>query len=154
MSAINNSKNFNPRTKNGAKGKEIFDPVRKKFVSLTPEEWVRQQVIHLLLTHQQVPASHIGVETAITYNGCNYRADIVVYNRAAEPMLIVECKAEHIPITQTTFDQIARYNITLKVPFLYVSNGQQHYFCRFDSDTQQYVFESKMPLYNKMLLLF
>lgn len=142
---------FSPRTRETAKGKEIFDPVRKKYVALTPEEWVRQQVLHLLVNEQRVPLSRIRVETALTYNNCHYRADIVVYDRAFNPLLLVECKAECVLISQETFHQIARYNMVLKVPFLFVSNGQQHYFCRFDITKNSYIFETKMLSYSEML---
>jgi type I site-specific restriction endonuclease len=154
MDNKSNTPFFSPRVRKTTKGKEIFDPVRKKYVILTPEEWVRQQVIHFLVTEQKVPLSHISVETALTYNTCDYRADIVVYNHALTPLLLVECKAENVSITQDTFHQIARYNMVLKVPFLFVSNGKQHYFCRFDTLKKSYLFESKMLTYSEMFQLF
>jgi type I site-specific restriction endonuclease len=143
---------FNPRMRETAKGLEIFDPVRKKYVALTPEEWIRQKLLHFLITEQQVPISLIGVEIIVPLNKRNFRADIVVYDRHAKPLMIVECKAEGVKITQRTFMQIAGYNLTLQVPWLMVSNGETLYCCIFNNETGQYDFVSKVPTYDEMRL--
>jgi hypothetical protein len=141
---------FVPRIRNTEKGRKIFDPVRKKYVALTPEEWVRQQLVHLLITEQQVPLSLIGVEIMIPLHKRNLRADVVVYGYNAKPLLIAECKAGDIQITSKTFMQIAGYNLTLQVPWLVISNGIQLYCCFFNTLTEKYDFVDKIPVYNEM----
>jgi len=140
-----------PRIRENDKGREIFDPVRKKYVMLTPEEWVRQRLLHLLVTEYGVPQGLIGVEIAVPLGDRSLRADIVVYDRNARPLLVVECKAEAVKITQETFMQIAGYNLTLRVPWLMVGNGQQLYCCKLNPDTGQYDFVTDIPKYNMLM---
>jgi hypothetical protein len=143
---------FTPRLRDTEKGREIFDPVRKKYVVLTPEEWVRQQLVHLLVDGQQVPLALIGVEVVVPFHGRSLRADIVVYGRDGNPVLLAECKAEDVKITPQTFMQIAGYNLTLQVPCLVVSNGVQLYCCMYNATTQKYDFVPQMPLYNELTI--
>lgn len=125
----------------------IFDIIRKKYVVLTPEEWVRQHIIHYLIEEKKYPQSLIAVEKKLELNGLTKRTDIVVFNRQGNPEIIIECKAPEVTINQTTFDQIARYNMTLNAPFLMISNGINHYYCTMDKVNQQYHFLPELPLY-------
>ena len=129
---------------------KVFDPVRKKYFALTPEEWVRQHCLHMLISFQEVPAGLIAVEKAFAYNTRSYRADIVVYNKTLNPTLIVECKAPDINITEKTFDQIFRYNLALKVPYLWVTNGREHYIAQIDFNTQKSQLLSALPFFGVM----
>ena len=108
---------------------QIFDPLRRKFVALTPEEWVRQNIIQHLLT-LGFPLGLMASEHPITYNGLQKRCDVVIFNRQAKPSLIVECKAPQVAINQKVFDQIATYNLRLRVGHLIVTNGLSHFCCK------------------------
>lgn len=123
----------------------IFDIVRKKYVVLTPEEWVRQHVIHFLHKEKNYPLSLMAIEKQLKINSLTKRTDIVVYNREGKPKIIVECKAPSVAISQGTFDQIARYNLQLKSTFLMVTNGLDHYFCIMDHENTTYVFLKDLP---------
>jgi hypothetical protein len=142
--------NFTPRLRDTEKGREIFDPVRRKYVALTPEEWVRQQLVHYLMVEQRVPLSLIGVEVVIPVNKHSLRADVVVYGRHGQPLLLAECKAGDVKITSGTFMQISGYNLAWRVPWLIVSNGVQLYCCRFNAAAGQYDFTDKVPVYEEM----
>ncbi|MEW6470535.1 MAG: type I restriction enzyme HsdR N-terminal domain-containing protein [Bacteroidota bacterium] len=135
------------RIKNDGKKTQIFDSVRKKFVTLTPEEWVRQHFINYLVTEKKVPASLIAVEMGLKYNTLRKRSDIVIYDNAGSPVLIVECKTPDVKITQDTFDQAARYNMALKVKYIVVTNGLTHYFCQIDHKNRSYFFLKDLPPY-------
>jgi hypothetical protein len=126
----------------------IFDPIRKKFVVLTPEEWVRQHYVAYLITHKKYPISLIAVEKKLSLNNTTKRTDILVFNTLGLPEIIVECKAPSIPITQQTFDQIARYNLKLKANYLIVTNGLQHYYCQLDYENEKYHFLNDIPEYS------
>jgi hypothetical protein len=123
----------------------IFDEIRKKFTVLTPEEWVRQHVVHFLTYEKKYPKSLISVEKVITINGLKKRYDIVVYDTNGQVLILIECKAPHIKTSQNTFDQIARYNKALNAPFLMVTNGLNHYFCKMDFDNECYIFIKNLP---------
>ena len=123
----------------------IFDEIRKKFIILTPEEWVRQHVIHYLVKDKKYPASHLSVEKQLKLHDTVKRYDIVVYNRDGGIELIVECKAPNIKISQDTFDQIARYNFVLRANLLMVTNGVEHYFCKMDFEAEKYEFIKELP---------
>jgi len=123
----------------------IFDPIRKKFIFLTSEEWVRQNVIQYLLTEKKYPKSLTNVEKVIKVKNRIKRYDIVIYNSDGSIFLLVECKAPNISITQETFDQIARYNSALMSEYLMLTNGLEHYFCKMDFEKQQYVFLNELP---------
>ncbi len=128
--------------------REIFDDIRKKFVALTPEEWVRQNFISWLKNEKKFPDSLIAVEMSLKLNKMQKRSDVVVYNTSAKPVLIVECKAPSIKINQDVFDQIARYNMTLKVKYLIVTNGMEHYCCVIDHANKKYHFLEDVPDYD------
>lgn len=125
----------------------IFDVVRKKFVVLEPEEWVRQHVVQFLISEKKYPHSHINVEKQLKLNNTTKRYDIVVFNKDGSIHLIVECKAPNIPLNQAVFDQIARYNFTLNASYLMVTNGMEHFFCRMDFEAEKYVFLKDIPEY-------
>ncbi|XLS30961.1 type I restriction enzyme HsdR N-terminal domain-containing protein [Flavobacteriaceae bacterium M23B6Z8] len=135
------------RFKNNENKLRIFDDIRKKFVVLQPEEWVRQHVSHYLRSEKQYPASLINVEKKIELNGLIKRYDLVVFNSDGTIHLVVECKAPDININQNTFDQIARYNLSLKATFLMVTNGLQHFYCQLDYENEKYVFIKEIPPY-------
>ncbi len=118
----------------------IFDIIRKKYVFLTPEEWVRQNFVHYLIHEKNYPISLISVEKQLTINQLKKRFDILIFNTSGKPHIIIECKAPSIKISQNTFDQIARYNMVINASHLIVTNGLTHYFCKFDVKNKQYQF--------------
>ncbi|HLW31154.1 MAG TPA: type I restriction enzyme HsdR N-terminal domain-containing protein [Aequorivita sp.] len=123
----------------------VFDEIRKKFVVLAPEEWVRLHVVQFLINEKNYPKSLINVEKQLKLNQTTKRYDVVVFNNDGSIYLIVECKAPTIPITQFTFDQIARYNLALQSEYLMVTNGLDHYFCQMDFENERYVFLKDIP---------
>ena len=127
---------------------QIFDIVRKNFFVLTPEEWVRQHVIHYLIFNKKYPKGLMQIEKLIKYNNLKTRADIVVLNKNADPILLVECKAPSIKIDKNAFDQIAKYNFTLKAKYLFVTNGLKHYCCEMNYITGEKKFLKEVPDYN------
>lgn len=135
------------RIKNSENKHYVFDEIRKKFIVLTPEEWVRIHVVRFLLEVKKYPKSWINVEKKIEINGLTKRYDVVVYQPDGSIFLLVECKQPKIEINQNTFDQIARYNMILKATYLMVTNGLNHYFCEIDSEKEQYVFLNDIPTY-------
>jgi type I site-specific restriction-modification system R (restriction) subunit len=137
----------NFRVKSTEKGRFIFDPIRKKFVSLQPEEWVRQHIIHWLVDFKNVPINLINVEKQLVIAGTSKRYDIVVFNPDGSIHAIIECIAPKIKFDQTVFDQIARYNLIAQARFLMVSNGLEHYFCTMDYENQRYDFIADLPKY-------
>ena len=127
-------------------GKElVFDPIRKMWVALQPEEWVRQHVLVFLLEDRSVPAGLIAVEKGFTYQGKPYRADIIVHNREGKPAMMIECKAPEISISQAAFDQVATYNQVIRARYLYVTNGLLHFCSKIDWSRQTYEFISSVP---------
>jgi hypothetical protein len=135
------------RFKNSENKVSIFDEIRKKFILLTAEEWVRQHVIQFLLEEKKYPISHINVEKVLKVNGLRKRYDIVVYKADGSICILIECKAPTIKIAQATFDQIARYNMTMNAQFLMVTNGLNHYFCKMDFENEKYQFLTELPNY-------
>ncbi|WP_162128405.1 type I restriction enzyme HsdR N-terminal domain-containing protein [Flavobacterium phycosphaerae] len=133
------------RLKNSENKVSIFDEIRKKFMVLTPEEWVRQHTVQFLLQEKRYPKSYINVEKLVKVNDINKRYDAVVFEPDGAIFLLVECKAPEVKITQDTFDQIARYNLKLKAKFLMVTNGLNHYFCQMDFEKEHYVFLKELP---------
>ncbi len=131
--------------------KYIFDNLRKKFVVLTPEEWVRQHFIRFLIDEKKYPATYIAIEKQIEVNGLRKRCDAIVYNTNFEPMVIIELKAPQIQLTQTTFDQAAVYNSKLKVDYLLISNGLEHFACKVDTQNNRYQFFEQIPDYDSFL---
>lgn len=136
------------RFKNSENKVSIFDEIRKKFIILTPEEWVRQHVVRFLLEEKKYPKSLINVEKVLKVNGLRKRYDVVVFNSDGSIAVLIECKAPQITIAQDTFDQIARYNITMKADYLMVTNGMNHYFCQMDFENEKYQFLPELPEYN------
>ena len=138
---------FDYKTKQVEGKPYIFDLIRRKYVRLSPEEWVRQHVINLLLTHYGYPKALIRTEGGLTLNQTQKRTDIVVFDREGNPFLIVECKAPHIAVTQSVFDQITRYNHVHRAPYLVVSNGLMHYCCSVDHATAEIAFMDDFPAF-------
>lgn len=134
---------------NGDKA-QIFDVIRKRYVALTPEEWVRQHFVHFLIEQKGYPLSHMSNEQQVKLNGMSRRCDTVLYDSSLQPLLIAEYKAPNIQITQKTFDQICRYNIVLKVKYLIVSNGMRHFCCKVDYDNNSYTFLPDIPAYEEL----
>ncbi len=142
-----NLPSFSFRLKSNENKVFIFDSIRKKYVVLTPEEWVRQHFIRFLVEEKKYPVSLIAIEKQLTLNNLKKRSDILVFNRNGNFEIIVECKAPNIKITQDVFDQIARYNLKLNAKYLIVTNGLQHYFCEMDLENEAYVFLEEIPDY-------
>jgi len=124
---------------------QVFDQVRKKYLVLTPEEWVRQHLIHYLHQEKNYPLGLMGVEKMVKYNGMQTRADIVLHTTDGKPNMIVECKAPNVKITQEAFNQIAKYNFKLQVPFLVVTNGIQHFCCQMNYENNSIKFVEAIP---------
>lgn len=125
----------------------IFDPVRRKYVALTPEEWVRQHFVNYLVTNKGYPKELLANEVPVKLNGTAKRCDTVAYNRFLAPLMIVEYKAPTIEITSAVFDQIVRYNMVLHVRYLTVSNGISHFCCKIDYENLTYSFLEGIPKY-------
>lgn len=139
------------KTRSKADGKtEILDPVRKKFVRLTPEEWVRQHFLNFMIHSHHYPASLIHVEASLTYNRLSKRSDIVVYSNQGKPLMAVECKAPTVEITQKVFEQLAMYNFTLRVSYLVLTNGLQHFICRMEPGNGNFTFLEEFPDYGDL----
>ena len=128
----------------------IYDILRRKYIALTPEEWVRQHFIHYLIEQKGYPAPLLANEIKLKIGDKTLRADSVLYDRSLQPRMIIEYKAPTIPLTQKVFDQISIYNFLLKVDYLIVSNGLQHYCCKMDYDHQKYLFLEDIPDYQNI----
>ncbi|SFE63652.1 type I restriction enzyme HsdR N-terminal domain-containing protein [Thermophagus xiamenensis] len=128
----------------------IFDEVRQKFVSLTPEEWVRQHFLQFMKRNLNYPSNLTGVERKVNVNGLTQRCDIILYNRKGQPVMIVECKAPSVNIDETTLAQAARYNTTLGVPYLVLTNGLKHYCIRIENDKGRYSLERQFPTFDSL----
>jgi predicted type IV restriction endonuclease len=147
-----NFSSYSFRLKNSENKVSIFDEIRKKFIILTPEEWVRQHVVQFLLEEKKYPKSLINVEKVLKVNGLRKRYDVVVFNPDGSIYILIECKAPQIKIAQSTFDQIARYNMTMQSQFLMVTNGLNHYFCQMDFENEKYQFLPELPNYISKIL--
>ncbi len=146
--------NFPPypfKLKQEASAVFIFDEIRKKYLVLTPEEWVRQHLVQYIIREKNYPRSLIKLEGGMKLNTLQKRTDVVVYNTLGEKILLIECKAPSVKITQNVFDQIARYNIVHKVPFLMVSNGLEHFYCTVNFEEQTYQFVENLPPFVKKM---
>ena len=128
----------------------ILDVIRRQYVALTPEEWVRQNFVHFLIEYKGYPQSLMANEVQLKLNGMSRRCDTVVYDRTLRPRVIVEYKAPSVSITQQVFEQICRYNMVLQVDYLIVSNGLAHYCCRIDYPTRSYTFLQEIPEYQSL----
>ncbi len=126
---------------------EIYDSFRRKYVVLTPEEWVRQNILQFLIQERNFPSSLIAVEIGLKYNQRKKRADILSYDKQGQPYLMVECKAPEVKITQETFHQIATYNMTFKVKYLIVTNGLNHFCCLMDYTTNSFRYLETIPVF-------
>ena len=129
----------------------IWDVIRRKYVALTPEEWVRQHFVHFLIKQKDYPQSLMANEVQLKLNGMSRRCDTVVYDRTLRPRVIIEYKAPTVNITQKVFDQICRYNMILQVDYLIVSNGIAHYCCKIDYATRSYSFMKEIPSYAEVI---
>lgn len=136
------------RIKNKENKLYIFDRIRKKDLILTDEEWVRQNFVSFLHEDKKYPLSLIAIEKQCLVNELTKRTDILVFDKNGAPHIIVECKAMHVKISQDVFDQIARYNMTLKAKYLVVTNGLEHYYCQMNHDLKQYDFLKELPNYS------
>lgn len=125
--------------------KQIFDAIRRKYITLTPEEWVRQNFIQFLLSTGKYPASSIAIEKQLIVNGLKKRYDAVIYDKSFNPRIILEFKAPDVPITQNVFDQVATYNHKLNVDYFIISNGMVHYICQTDKEQLRYIFLNDFP---------
>lgn len=132
--------------------KYIFDFIRKKFVILTPEEWVRQNFLRFMVEEKKYPASLIAVEMEFKLNKLSKRSDAVVYTKKGKPFLILEFKAPEVKIDQKVFDQIARYNMKLNVDYLIVSNGLENFCCKINYEKQEYSFLKDVPEFDQIKL--
>jgi hypothetical protein len=140
------------QTRTTENGTEIFDTIRKKFVRFTPEEWVRQHLLRYLVTEKKFPSSLIAVEKELIVAGIKKRTDVVVYSSQAEPLLIAECKSPDVALNQSTFDQAARYNLSLSVSCFLITNGLTHFCCRLNSAEKKYEFLQEIPSYSELVL--
>ncbi len=127
----------------------IFDIIRKKYVILTPEEWVRQHMVRFLLEEKKYPVSLLALEKQLHVYLRKKRTDIVVFKPNGTPLMVVECKAPSVSIDQNTFDQIARYNLSLEADLLVVTNGMDHFCCTMDHKNERYNFLKSIPSYQK-----
>lgn len=141
---------FELKMKDDGSKKSIFDIIRRKYVALTPEEWVRQHFVHYLMEQLGYPQELLANEVEVSLNGMSRRCDTVLYNRNLKARVIVEYKAPSIPITQNVFNQIMRYNMVLHVDYLVVSNGIDHYCCKMDYSTNSYTFLTEIPKYEAL----
>ena len=128
----------------------IFDVLRRKYVALTPEEWVRQHFVHYLIEHKGYPQALMANEIQLAIGNKKLRCDSVLYDRSLKPRMIIEYKAPTVNITQKVFDQITIYNMLLHVDYLVVSNGIKHYCCRMDYENQKYLFLDDIPDYKNL----
>jgi hypothetical protein len=143
---------YDLRTRTHEEREEVYDPVRDKYVRLTPEEWVRQHFVQYLVQEQGVPAGLLAVEPSFKApSGLPRRADIVAYDRQGQPLLLVECKAPRVAIQQAVFDQVAAYNTVVQARYFVVTNGQDHYCCVWDGDAEGYRFLTDFPPYEDLL---
>jgi len=142
---------FDVRTKTEGNRMLIFDSIRKKYVALTPEEWVRQHLIHYIIVEKNYPATLISVETPLKYAHVDKRSDVLVYNRNGQPLMLAECKAPEVAITQKVFEQISIYNLTIHAPCLIVTNGLQHYCLKAALECSPACFLNEIPVYEELI---
>jgi hypothetical protein len=128
----------------------IFDILRRRYIALTPEEWVRQSFIHYLINHLGYPSTLLANEVSLKVGQKQLRADSVLYNQSLQPRMIIEYKAPNIEITQKVFDQISAYNLLLHADYLVVSNGIDHYCCKMDYDGKKYLLIDHIPRYEEI----
>ena len=139
------------KVRSAPQGEQIFDVVRRKYVALTPEEWVRQHFLNFLIHHRGCPASLIKVERGVDRSTLNMRTDIVVHDNNADAIALVECKAHDVRIDNKTLDQVFRYDRILEVEYVILTNGLEHYCCRVDREQKQLVPLNEIPRYEQMV---
>lgn len=142
---------YSYRIKETAKGSLIYDPFRRKYVALTPEEWVRQHFLNYLSEVLKYPRGLIQVEAGFRLNSMPRRADILVHDRAGQPVLIVECKAPVVKINQAVFDQIINYNFSYGVKYLVVTNGITHFSGRINKELHTFALMDHVPDYETII---
>lgn len=148
-----NLPNYRFKIRSNPAGKdEIFDEFRKKYITLTPEEWVRQNFIRFLKEEKKYPTALIAIEKGIKVNNMQKRFDAVIHNRDGKPIMLIEFKSPDIKISQKVMEQISRYNLNLNVDYLLVSNGLSHYCCHIDKETGDIVFLKDIPDFNELYL--
>lgn len=130
----------------------IWDPIRKKYIQITPEEWVRQHCVQFLMSELHVPQSVINVEKQIQLNGRTKRYDIVVFSSSGAILLLIECKAPAVALSQKTLDQIAQYNSVINSKYLMLTNGLQHIYCKINDTKNGYAFLKHLPPYSNWSL--
>ena len=140
---------FNTKSENGKT--YIFDSIRRKFIQLTPEEWVRQNFIQYLNKEKQMPSALISLEKRFRLHKLHKRTDILIHDRKGDVRAIVECKAPKIELTSAVFDQILRYNLVYKVPYIIITNGLNHYCCKLNHETEQYCFLKNIPDFEELI---
>lgn len=138
------------RTREADGRTQVFDPLRKRFVALTPEEYVRQHFVHFLTHEKGFPEGCIANEVPLMVGQMKKRCDTVIYDNQAKPLVIVEYKAPTVAITQKVFDQTWRYNLPLRVPYIIISNGKQHFCCHIDYEKGETEFLNDIPTYSKI----
>lgn len=141
---------FSPRLRRENGALRIFDPLRERYVALTPEEWVRQHFVQMLIEQLGYEPGLMGNEVSLRVGALARRCDTVVYDSRLRPRMIVEYKRPSVALSQRVFDQISRYNRTLRVPFLTVSNGLQHFCLRIDYDRETYTFLPAIPTWQEL----
>jgi hypothetical protein len=129
---------------------EIFDPIRKKYLILTPEEWVRQHFLNYLVSHLNYPRSLIKLESGLKYNTLQKRSDILVYNRSGSPFMLVECKAVEVKLTQKVLEQVAVYNHIISAQYLVITNGLLHYCYKVKQVENSFEFMQELPLFENL----
>lgn len=128
----------------------VWCVARKKTLLLTPEEWVRQHVIHYLVNDLKVPLGLIASEVSLSINKLSRRCDLIVFSKESQPLLLIECKAVDVPLTENVFQQIAQYNFKLNVDYLMMTNGVHHVFCKIDRANNRLIYLEKLPLYDEI----
>ncbi len=141
---------YNIKVKEENGRRKIFDILRRKYLVITPEEWVRQHFINYLINHKDYPMSLLANEISLSVGDKVIRADSVLYDSYLRPRMIIEYKAPHIQLTQKVFDQISVYNLLLHVDYLIVSNGLDTYICKMDYEHQTYTFIPSIPNYKEL----
>ncbi len=145
-----NFPSFNFKLKEESGRQVIWDVVRRKYVVLQPEEWVRQHMIHYLNSLLAYPVGLLSVEKQLEYHGKKWRSDLVAYSKSGEPRMLVECKAPEVSLSEQTFAQAARYNLVYNVPFLLITNGVKHFCCKVDLSKKSYSFLKGIPSYKEI----
>lgn len=145
-----NLPNYPFQIKEEDKKTKIFDEIRRQFLVLTPEEWVRQHIVQYLISEKGFPKNLISIEQGLKLNGLQKRMDVLVYDRNGRPLLMIECKAPNIKLDQSVFEQIGRYNIQMKLPYLLISNGMEHYCAKINFEIGKIAFLKSIPNYEDL----